>query len=127
MRRDVQRIPVQDGGRAPTPPPSGDPAEVHGSEALLEATAACITRILDADSFREALPVALQTIARVVQIDRVVVIEKPSPDDMQLIPATLFVWNSADAPNVDAAAISRKVRVDTPWRSGSVPCAEAKP
>lgn len=101
----MKRIPIVDGGADQTNPPSGDATEVQSGEILLQAVTDCITRILNADSFRKALSDALQTIARVVQIDRVVVVEKPSPDNMVLVPAALFVWNSEDAPKVDAAAI----------------------
>ena len=59
------------------------PASQSG-EALLEAVTACISGILTADSLREALPHALQSIGRVV---------------------IFFIWNSADAPQVDAGAI----------------------
>jgi len=80
-------------------------ATTHDSEVLLEAVTVCITQILNADSLREALADALQTIARVVQIDRLVVIEKLSTNANELAPDVFFVWNSEDAPKVDAAAI----------------------
>ena len=79
------------------PPTTGSSSTgMHSTEVLLEAVTDCITHILNADSLRAALPDALQTIARVVRIDRVLVIENVS---------TLFVWNSEQAPKVDAAAL----------------------
>ena len=78
---------------------------MHSTEVLLEAVTDCITHILNADSLRAALPDALQTIARVVRIDRVLVIENVSSGNTELVPATLFVWNSEQAPKVDAAAL----------------------
>jgi diguanylate cyclase (GGDEF)-like protein/PAS domain S-box-containing protein len=77
---------------------------LHSTEVLLEAVTVCITHILNADSLRAALPDALQAIASVVRIDRVLVIEDVS-SGTELVPATFFVWNSADAPKVDAAAV----------------------
>jgi len=82
-----------------------DTAELHSSEVLLEAVTVCITHILNADSLRDALAEALRTIARVVQIDRVVVVDKASTGNMDLVHDNFFVWNSEDAPKVDAAAI----------------------
>ena len=78
---------------------------LHSTEILLEAVTDCITHILNADSLRAALPDALQTIATVVRIDRVLVVENVSSGNTELVPATLFVWNSEDAPKVDAAAL----------------------
>jgi diguanylate cyclase (GGDEF)-like protein/PAS domain S-box-containing protein len=77
---------------------------LHSTEVLLEAVTVCITHILNADSLRAALPDALQAIARVVHIDRVLVIENVS-SGTELAPATFFVWSSEDAPKVDAAAL----------------------
>jgi diguanylate cyclase (GGDEF)-like protein/PAS domain S-box-containing protein len=82
-----------------------DTAGMHASEVLLEAVTVCIAQILNADSLREALADALQTIARVVQIDRMIVIEKTPAGPGGLVPAVFYVWNSEDAPKVDAAAI----------------------
>jgi diguanylate cyclase (GGDEF)-like protein/PAS domain S-box-containing protein len=81
----------------------------HSSEALLEAVTACITGILNADSLREALPRALQLIGRVVRIDRLVIIEKTSSGrKAELTPQIFFIWNSEEAPRLDAAAIIAK-------------------
>jgi len=77
---------------------------LHSTEVLLEAVTVCITHILNADSLRAALPDALQAIASVVRIDRVVVIENVS-SGTELLPATYFVWNAEGAPKVDAAAL----------------------
>jgi diguanylate cyclase (GGDEF)-like protein/PAS domain S-box-containing protein len=82
-----------------------DTAGKHSSEVLLEAVTVCITHILNADSLRDALSDALQMIARVVRIDRLVIIEKPAPGIEALGAAVFFVWNSEDAPKLDAAAI----------------------
>jgi diguanylate cyclase (GGDEF)-like protein/PAS domain S-box-containing protein len=94
-------------GRADVAPPSmrADTASMHESEVLLEAVTVCITQILNADSLRGALADALKTIASVVQIDRMVVIEKEAADTPGLAPTVFFVWNAADAPKVDAATI----------------------
>ena len=81
------------------------PASQSG-EALLEAVTACISGILTADSLREALPHALQSIGRVVRIDRLIIIEGTSNiEQAELTPQIFFIWNSADAPQVDAGAI----------------------
>jgi diguanylate cyclase (GGDEF)-like protein/PAS domain S-box-containing protein len=81
----------------------------HSSEALLEAVTACITGILNADSLREALPRALQLIGRVVRIDRLVIIEKTSSGrKAELTPQIFFIWNSEEAPRLDAGAIIAK-------------------
>jgi diguanylate cyclase (GGDEF)-like protein/PAS domain S-box-containing protein len=78
----------------------------QGSEALLEAVTACISGILGAESLREALPHELQSIGRVVRIDRLVIIEwNSNGDKTDLTPQIFFVWNSEDAPHVDAGAI----------------------
>jgi hypothetical protein len=53
---------------------------------------------LNADSLRAALPDALQAIARVVRIDRMVVIENILDGDKELKPNVYFVWNSENAP-----------------------------
>jgi hypothetical protein len=77
-----------------------------GSEALLEAVTACISGILHADSLLEALPHALQSIARVVRIDRLIIVEGTSNiDHAELTPQIFFIWNSEGAPHVDAGAI----------------------
>ena len=78
---------------------------MHSSELLLEAVTVCITHILNADSLQEALPDALKMIARVVRIDRMVIIENVFAGTVAPSPAVFFVWNSGDAPKVDAAAI----------------------
>jgi diguanylate cyclase (GGDEF)-like protein/PAS domain S-box-containing protein len=81
----------------------------HSSEALLEAVTACIAGILNADSLREALPRALQLIGRVVRIDRLVIIEKSSSGHhAELTPQIFFIWNSEEAPHLDAGAIIAK-------------------
>jgi len=72
---------------------------------LLEAVTVCITQILNADSLRQALTDALQTIGRVVQIDRMVVIETIPTGTAELTPGFVFVWNAEDAPKVDVEAI----------------------
>ncbi|HEY5103226.1 MAG TPA: EAL domain-containing protein [Steroidobacteraceae bacterium] len=72
---------------------------------MLEAVTVCIAQILNANSLREALPSALEKIAQLVRIDRMVIIEKNSADGVALPPAVFFVWNSQDAPKVDAAGI----------------------
>jgi diguanylate cyclase (GGDEF)-like protein/PAS domain S-box-containing protein len=77
---------------------------LHSTEVLLEAVTVCITHILNTDSLRAALPDALQAIARVVSIDRVVIIENLSTGT-DATPATFFVWNSEEAPKVDAATL----------------------
>jgi diguanylate cyclase (GGDEF)-like protein/PAS domain S-box-containing protein len=101
----MEEAPIR-GNLQPTPPTTeGDVQGSHSTEILLEAVTACITQILNADSLRHALSDALRSIAKVVQIDRMVVIEKNVRDNLELAPATVFVWDSADAPKVDAASI----------------------
>jgi diguanylate cyclase (GGDEF)-like protein/PAS domain S-box-containing protein len=87
------------------PVTDNDTAGSHSTEVLLEAVTVCITHILNADSLRAALPDALQAIARVVRIDRMVVIENIPDGDDELKPNVYFVWNSENAPNVDVAAL----------------------
>ena len=82
-----------------------DTAGMHSGEVLLEAVTVCIAHILNADSLRDALSDALQMIARVVRIDRLVIIEKLAADAAALGPAVFFRWNSEDAPKLDAAGI----------------------
>ena len=78
----------------------------QSSEALLEAVTASISGILSAESLREALPHALQSIGRVVRLDRLVIIEWTSNGDKaNPAPQIFFLWSSADAPHVDAGAI----------------------
>jgi diguanylate cyclase (GGDEF)-like protein/PAS domain S-box-containing protein len=92
-------------GQDAIPDQVDDSTGLDSTEVLLEAVTLCITQILNADSLREALSDSLQTIARVVRIDRMLLIEKGATTGEEIVPATFFVWSSADAPNVDAAAI----------------------
>jgi len=85
--------------------PANDLLSPDSADVLLEAVTDCISQILNADSLREALPDALQTIASVVRIDRMVVIERLVVAGTEPVPSVYFVWNSRDAPKVDAAAL----------------------
>ncbi len=79
--------------------------ESASSEMLLEAVTVSIAHVLNAESLKMALPEAMQTIATVVQIDRVVIFEKVSKGNIELVPPVFFVWSSATAPQVNAAEI----------------------
>jgi diguanylate cyclase (GGDEF)-like protein/PAS domain S-box-containing protein len=104
--RTIGQEPIRYGDTAPPHPAlRADTGGLHGTEVLLEAVTVCITQILNADSLRDALTEALQTIAKVVQIDRMVVIEKVPVGNAEPAPGFVFGWNSDDAPKIDAAAI----------------------
>ena len=106
MSRKVGQVAIRAGAAEPELPLlRDDTTGMHSSEVLLEAVTVCITHILNADSLRDALSDALQMIARVVRIDRLVIIEKLAAGAVALGPAVFFLWNSEDAPKLDAAAI----------------------
>jgi diguanylate cyclase (GGDEF)-like protein/PAS domain S-box-containing protein len=97
-------------GRSAIPqhPTAGkEPVVSNGSELLVEVVTDSIAHILNAVSLREALPGALEMIATVARIDRVVVMENVSTA-LGMAPSVFFVWTSDDAPQVDAAAIISK-------------------
>jgi hypothetical protein len=88
------------GAAPPHPALRTDTVGLHGTEVLLEAVTVCITQILNADSLRDALTEALQTIAKVVQIDPMVVIEKVPAGNAEPAPDFVFVWNSDAASKI---------------------------
>jgi diguanylate cyclase (GGDEF)-like protein/PAS domain S-box-containing protein len=64
---------------------------------LIETVAASIADILNAASATAVLPQVLTEVAKVVRIDRLVVIEIQSGGQGARIPSLFYLWNAADA------------------------------
>jgi signal transduction histidine kinase len=73
-------------------------AELHRREQLLKAVSNSIAELLTADSIRERLPHALQQIAEVVGIDRMLVVETRWGGNADGSPKPYFVWVAPGAP-----------------------------
>jgi diguanylate cyclase (GGDEF)-like protein/PAS domain S-box-containing protein len=84
---------------------ANDTAEAYSSDVLLQAVSACIAEVLQATSVLQALPNTLEEIAKIVNIDRMIMVEMVPDFRGKLGPSVAFVWNSERAPQVDTANI----------------------
>jgi transcriptional regulator with GAF, ATPase, and Fis domain len=75
-----------------------DRAELHRREQLLRVTSNSIAAVLTADSVKESLPHAMQQIAQVVRIDRMLVVETQSSAGPGRLQKPYYVWVAPGAP-----------------------------
>jgi len=84
-------------------------AELNRRDLLLQAVSSGIAELLTADSIKEALPRVLEQVAKVVNIDRMRVVEVQHAASEQPVHLLYYVWSAPGAPvHVAPAEVAEK-------------------
>jgi PAS domain S-box-containing protein len=88
-------------------------AEVYRRDELLKVVSNSITAVLTADSVKESLPHAMQQIAQVVSIDRMIVSEMRLRADLPPLRIPYFIWTVPGAPLVNPSVIEPRNKAES--------------
>lgn len=80
-------------------------SEPYSTDMPLQAVGACVSELLTAESVTKALPGTLCAIAKIVRIDRIVILEMRQSPNGTRQPLPFFAWKSEDAPRMNTAEI----------------------
>ncbi len=86
-----------------------------------------VAALIAAPSLEVGMPGALQTAAKALQVDRILILERSAGDASMPGIAMAYAWQAADVPLLDAAALSGFPEVPESWRRGSPHCWRARP
>ena len=103
---------LPDGGKVGKRP--DDSAALSRRGLLIETVAASITDVLNATSVTAVLPQVLTEVAKVVRIDRLVMVEITTGNTGDLIPSLFYVWNAPESAVSAHLAAQIKLTAESP-------------